>query len=627
MNEKKGEVILIVDDDPYTLESISSLLNEHGYSVVACGNAADAMAKLQENRIDIILTDIRMPVVSGIELLEKIHSFNSEIPVILMTAYAELDIAIDAIRRGAFDFITKPYKHDYLIYIIEKAIKYRRLLNIEKDYKYTLEDTVRKRTQELTDALIIHKKAEEELKLRAQLLDAATDSIFVHDFEGNFIYVNEAAYKSRGYSKDELMGMNLYALDTLEYAKLTEQRIKKLPEKGATTFESAHLCKDRFMMSVEVHARIIKLGGRELVISVARDITERRQRERELGAIFDGIEDGILFIDKDCRILRVNRAILKMFDESDFSDLIGKKCFADFHKRDSMCENCPAEKALKDGNVHHAPRISNIIDKGRIVLAISAFPIKGEDGKVNNVIVHMKNITETVKLEDQILYQERLAGIGELAAGIAHEIRNPLGNIAASAQLCLSKYELPETARKHLKIILKNSENANKVVKSLLGFAKQREISFKTGDIGQVIKNACDFVKARCLKKRVILTKRWPRRFPQILLDEKAIEEAFLNFILNALDAMPNGGRLTIIAYPDFQNNEVVVIFSDTGEGISQEYLDKIFQPFFTTKKDGVGLGLCLAHQVINYHKGKLNIKSKVGQGTEIEVKLPISRE
>jgi signal transduction histidine kinase len=291
-----------------------------------------------------------------------------------------------------------------------------------------------------------------------------------------------------------------------------------------------------------------------------------------------------------------------------------------------MCENCPAEMVFKDSNAHHAHKISNITDKGRIILAVSTFPIKDDDGRVNNAIVHVKNITETVKLEDQILYQERLTGIGELAAGIAHEIRNPLGNIAASAQLCLSKHELPINAMKHLRIILKNSENANKIVKSLLGFAKQREISFKIGDINQVIKSACELVKARCAKRHVILTKKLPRRLPQIILDENAMEEAFLNFILNALDAMTKGGRLIITAYLDSQNNEIVVNFSDTGEGIPQEYLDKIFQPFFTTKRDGVGLGLCLAQQVINYHKGKLNIKSKVMQGTEVEVRLPISR-
>ncbi|MBU0568389.1 PAS domain-containing sensor histidine kinase, partial [bacterium] len=143
----------------------------------------------------------------------------------------------------------------------------------------------------------------------------------------------------------------------------------------------------------------------------------------------------------------------------------------------------------------------------------------------------------------------------------------------------------------------------------------------------EVISSACNLVKARCSRQRVRLTRRCSRQLPQVLLDEKQLEAAFLNFILNALEAMPNGGRLTITAYPDSQNNEVEVRFSDTGEGISEEKLNEIFTPFFTTKEEGVGLGLCLAHQVISYHKGKINIKSKVGQGTEVKVMLPILRE
>jgi hypothetical protein len=106
----------------------------------------------------------------------------------------------------------------------------------------------------------------------------------------------------------------------------------------------------------------------------------------------------------------------------------------------------------------------------------------------------------------------------------------------------------------------------------------------------------------------VRLARKWSRRLPSILLDEKRLEEAFLNFILNALDAMPGGGRLMINAHPDFEANEVVISFLDTGEGIAPENLNKMFSPFFSTKEDGVGLGLCLAHQVISYHKGRINV-------------------
>ena len=162
----RSNSLLVVDDDPYVLESISSLLREFGYEVSMCQNATDAFEKVRNLRFDVVLTDIKMPVVTGIELLQQIHAFNPQVPVILLTAFAELDVAVDAIKRGAFDFITKPYNPDYLIHSVEKAVKYTRLIQMEKNYKDMLEDTVRKRTQELADALQQLKNIAKEVTTR-----------------------------------------------------------------------------------------------------------------------------------------------------------------------------------------------------------------------------------------------------------------------------------------------------------------------------------------------------------------------------------------------------------------------------------------------------------------------------
>lgn len=153
MDQKYKESLMIVDDDPYVLESIASLLQEYGYQVTTCRSGFDALDRLDKTQFDVILSDIKMPEITGIELLQRIHTSNGTVPVILMTAFAELDVAVDALKRGAFDFITKPYNPEYLIYAVEKAVKYTRLVQMEKNYKEMLEDTVRKRTQELANAL------------------------------------------------------------------------------------------------------------------------------------------------------------------------------------------------------------------------------------------------------------------------------------------------------------------------------------------------------------------------------------------------------------------------------------------------------------------------------------------
>ncbi len=163
MNDKGKNTLLVVDDDPYVLESISTLLKEYGYTVFTSQNAGDAMKRVEKNSIDVVLTDIKMPQVTGIELLQNIHAHNQQVPVILMTAFAELDVAVDAVKRGAFDFITKPYNPDYLLHSVEKAVKYTRFVQMEKNYKSMLEDTVRVRTQELADALMMVKNMSSEI--------------------------------------------------------------------------------------------------------------------------------------------------------------------------------------------------------------------------------------------------------------------------------------------------------------------------------------------------------------------------------------------------------------------------------------------------------------------------------
>lgn len=165
MNRLKGN-ILVVDDDPLILESLSLLLREHGFSITTCGNARDAIEEFGKGSFTAVLTDIKMPEISGIELLEKIHASSPDIPIILMTAYAELDVAIDAIKKGAFDFIIKPFKSEQLVHSIEKAVRYNRLLQIEKGYRHILEETVRKRTKELSDALTMLRNMSRELIMR-----------------------------------------------------------------------------------------------------------------------------------------------------------------------------------------------------------------------------------------------------------------------------------------------------------------------------------------------------------------------------------------------------------------------------------------------------------------------------
>src|SRR3989337_2300132 len=176
MNSEKPGTVIVVDDNNFVLESTSLLLSGHGYGVRPCANAAEAVKRFADSGADAVLTDIKMPGTSGIELLERLRAMNREIPVILMTAYAELDVAVNAIKKGAFDFIIKPYKPEYLIHAIEKAVKYHKLIEMEKTYKHRLEEDVKKRTSELAEALQMVKDISRELVYRIMQIAEFRDS-------------------------------------------------------------------------------------------------------------------------------------------------------------------------------------------------------------------------------------------------------------------------------------------------------------------------------------------------------------------------------------------------------------------------------------------------------------------
>lgn len=168
--------ILVVDDDSYVLNYLSTVLEKSNYSVTTLGNSEEAITSIREKKFTVVLADIRMPAVSGLELLERIHSVDPEIPVILMTAYADIDTAIDAVNKGAFNFITKPFNRAFLLRAIEKAVKHHELIETERNYKLMLEETVQKRTRELAETALMASRMSLEIIQRLSSVAEFRDS-------------------------------------------------------------------------------------------------------------------------------------------------------------------------------------------------------------------------------------------------------------------------------------------------------------------------------------------------------------------------------------------------------------------------------------------------------------------
>lgn len=201
--------ILAVDDEPLVLESVSLLLDSFGYNVVACKSPGEALAKLQSGRFDIVLTDIQMPGMSGIKLLREIRSFDTEIPVILMTAYADLGVAIDAIKNGAYDFLLKPFKSQYLEQCMKRAVEHGRLRQMERNYKQILEETVKKRTQELAEAVMKIKYMSKEIIQRLATASEFKDTLTGAHIMRMSLYAQKVA---------QAMGMSDEFVETITFA-------------------------------------------------------------------------------------------------------------------------------------------------------------------------------------------------------------------------------------------------------------------------------------------------------------------------------------------------------------------------------------------------------------------------
>jgi len=232
-----------------------------------------------------------------------------------------------------------------------------------------------------------------------------------------------------------------------------------------------------------------------------------------------------------------------------------------------------------------------------------------------------------IEIEGQLRKAERLSAIGELAAVLAHEIRNPLGSIRGTAEILKDDFRPGDRKYEFLEILVKESERLNRVVEDFLRLARPQRAVMGDCDVMEELNNVIALVTAEARKRHVGLELK-PARLPRMLGDPEKLRQAFLNIILNGLQATNPGGSVTITgsyAEPmDEGAGRIELCFTDTGSGINGEALERIFEPFYTNKEDGTGLGLAITRKIIEAHAGSIEVKSKEGEGTTFRIRLPV---
>ena len=337
----------------------------------------------------------------------------------------------------------------------------------------------------------------------------------------------------------------------------------------------------------------------------------------ELKNIFESITDMVYFTDNDFTIKRINQAVVKRIGKPE-EEIIGKKCYEIFHGMDQPWDACPHAKSVNSKKSF----IGEIEDPYLgATFVVSNSPIMDSSGNIVGTVHLSRDITELRTLRERVVHSERMAALGELAARVAHEIRNPLISIGGFARR-LEKKLSGDTAE-YAKIIVNEVTRLENILKEILGFVKSSRVNKVSININAFVNDIIDFFTPSISEKQNTIVKELSEAPLYSSIDPDRIREALLNIITNASQATDHG---TITVKTRQEDSEIVIELSDNGCGIKPEDLKNIFNPFFTTKDQGTGLGLAVTHKIIQEHDGKIKVESVWGGGTAFKIYLPLEK-
>jgi len=373
-----------------------------------------------------------------------------------------------------------------------------------------------------------------------------------------------------------------------------------------------------------------------IALENARLYEETRQSEEKLRLMYESIAEGIIVSDLDGNIVQVNKAVVRMYGSENKEELIGRSSFEFIAKKDQARAIENLKKTLRDGYITNVEYTLLRRDRTEFPAELSTAVLKDASGNPTGFVAVTEDIAERKqaqerekKLEHELSLSSRLAAVGELAAGVAHQINNPLTGILGYSQR-LSRKSTDEKVKQDLESIYNEALRAAKVVETLLTFARRHKVHKQPQDINDIVQKALDLRAYELRTGNIEVALDLAPGLRKVTVDFYQIQEVFLNIILNAEQAMietNKGGKLGIKT--EEAKGCIRVLFTDNGPGIPAEHLDKLFDPFFTTRgaKGGTGLGLSICHGIVAEHGGKIWARNKLGKGTTFFVELPILSE
>ena len=484
--------ILIVDDDPQMCKSLEKLLREDGYQPRISYSGPEAMERISEHNIDIVLLDILMPEIGGFQVFDNIIQVSPDTLVIIMTGMTSFEIAVEALRRGAHNYLKKPFEPEELLTTIGNAADIFKLKNIRKQ--------------------------------------------------------------------------------TEEAIRQGERRFRELVENS------------------QVGICIVQQG---------QIVYMNPEQKRLFGDLPD------LFDFKDLEIHPDDSKIFKQYCDLIYSNRIPSK---DIELRFYAYDKIAKKKKMTWVNCR-----------------TSFFEYQSNPALLINVI----NISRSKELESRIQIREKMASLGQVATSIAHEIRNPLAGVFMlldCVEESLNSSQNNEITQDLLRQAKDTLQKIESVIKRVINFSKPDKYLFKYTDINSLIKEVMMLSNTTLKKSRISVELYLYKELPNIYLDSQLIEQALLNLINNAMDAMQGFDEKIIRIVSSMENDKIILRISDSGEGIPPENVSKIFGPFFTTRSNGSGIGLSLCQRIITGHGGTIHVSSSYNRGSEFIIRLPIEK-
>lgn len=336
--------------------------------------------------------------------------------------------------------------------------------------------------------------------------------------------------------------------------------------------------------------------------------------------VLESMADGIISIDTGGKIITLNHRAGEILGAAE-EELKGKR-IADVlgQKVDGLLRPEGGKAIIRDQEMELA------IHPGKeIPLSLSAAPLKDEMGREMGSVLLLRDLREIRDLQEKVRRSERLASLGRLAAGVAHEIRNPLSSIRGFAQYFLNRLKGREEEQGYASIMIKEVDRLNRVVSELLDFARPKEPHKEPQPLEEIVDYSLKLLEPEISQKKIKVEKEYEPNLPLAMVDREQISQAFLNLFLNSLESIEGEGKIKVNLKKINQPLALEVAIRDTGRGIAREDLGKVFEPFFSTKRKGSGLGLAIVHQIVEGHGGDIAVDSQEGVGTTFRITLPLA--